>query len=113
MIVYELNRETGEPSLGLADQHISRCATNLRTCSTLERRRGHRKAANMANGSHNCLHNPELSRGSFNVLPLLSFEMPNKTRDVKENLLRLTMWQFADTLHAKHGTILGPCSRLR
>jgi len=37
MRVYELNHETVEPILRLADRHISKYAENLRGCSSLER----------------------------------------------------------------------------
>jgi DNA-binding transcriptional ArsR family regulator len=37
MRVYELNRETVEPMLRLAERHISKYAENLRGCSSLER----------------------------------------------------------------------------
>jgi DNA-binding transcriptional ArsR family regulator len=36
-IEYALNQETVEPILRLADRHISKYASNLRTCKTLER----------------------------------------------------------------------------
>ncbi len=35
--VYSLNRETVEPILTMGDRHISRYASNLRTCEYLER----------------------------------------------------------------------------
>jgi DNA-binding transcriptional ArsR family regulator len=35
--VYELNQETVEPILRLADRHISKYAENLRNCDSLER----------------------------------------------------------------------------
>ncbi len=35
--VYSLNRETVEPILTMGDRHISRYASNLRECNTLER----------------------------------------------------------------------------
>lgn len=37
MRVYELNQETVEPMLRLADRHISKYAENLRSCSSLAR----------------------------------------------------------------------------
>ena len=35
--IYSLNLETVEPILRLGDRHISKYASNLRTCGTLER----------------------------------------------------------------------------
>ncbi len=35
--IYALNRETVEPILASADRHVSRYASNLRTCESLER----------------------------------------------------------------------------
>ncbi len=35
--VYSLNRQTVEPILKIGDKHISRYASNLRECKTLER----------------------------------------------------------------------------
>lgn len=35
--VYSLNKETVEPLLTIGDRHVSRYASNLRTCKTLQR----------------------------------------------------------------------------
>ena len=37
MRIYTLNLETVEPILRLSDRHISKYASNLRTCTSLER----------------------------------------------------------------------------
>ena len=37
MRIYSLNLETVEPILRLCDRHISKYASNLRTCKSLER----------------------------------------------------------------------------